>query len=473
MNVIKSNYNLLDEQWIPVLYHHGTTARVGIRVILADAHKIRQIAAVNPMDRAAILRFLLALLYWCRGNPPENAHETLNDSFPPDWFSKLDDNTGCFDLLGDGKRFYQYKKGKLDKSANYLIHEIPTGNNFWHFRHATDKEDGLCLACCAMGLLRLPMFTTSGGSGLSPGINGKPPIYVIPSGQSLAETLRLSWQSVLEIGIPAWEKPDMKLPENCNISILTGLTWLPRCVWFDNPKGKIAACISCGRIGPLIHKCEFAGLGSQQHKSLIWCDPHVIYDVNSKDEDALCANDTLSTANALAAQWAIITLGILNRKNNNVRTLWVIGFATVQNDKYLEAKEFTIHLPGLQLLRAAIGKIALWQEKSQSNKLVGRMKPKTKDSHRKHVELSSMISSIRPHIETIISTKMDELLTSATAAWQEAANLYKPMMDAISKSLSPGFTTESVRRRLLIASTIPDFKINTDKKQSQKKGAPK
>ncbi|MCG6552882.1 MAG: type I-E CRISPR-associated protein Cse1/CasA [Candidatus Magnetominusculus sp. LBB02] len=150
MNNITSNYNLLNEQWIPVLYHDGTTKRVGICDALTEAHKIRQIAAVNPMDRAAILRFLLALLYWCKGNPPDNAAAYRNDSFPSDWFSKLDDNAGCFDLLGKEKRFYQYRKGKPDKSANYLIHEIPTGINFCHFRHTTDKVDGLCPACCAI-----------------------------------------------------------------------------------------------------------------------------------------------------------------------------------------------------------------------------------------------------------------------------------------------------------------------------------
>jgi hypothetical protein len=45
-----------------------------------------------------------------------------------------------------------------------------------------------------MGLLRLPVFATSGGRGKPPGINAKPPIYVIPLGLSLAETLRLSWK---------------------------------------------------------------------------------------------------------------------------------------------------------------------------------------------------------------------------------------------------------------------------------------
>ena len=61
-------YNLLEEEWIPVLYRNGTFCRRGIRRALEDAGCIRQIAASNPMDRVAVLRFLLALLYWCKGN---------------------------------------------------------------------------------------------------------------------------------------------------------------------------------------------------------------------------------------------------------------------------------------------------------------------------------------------------------------------------------------------------------------------
>jgi CRISPR system Cascade subunit CasA len=64
------NFNLLDEDWIPVLYRDGRWERIGIRKALKDAARIRQLAASNPMDRVAILRFLLALLYWCNGNPP-------------------------------------------------------------------------------------------------------------------------------------------------------------------------------------------------------------------------------------------------------------------------------------------------------------------------------------------------------------------------------------------------------------------
>ncbi len=53
-------YNLLNEEWIPVLYHKGEWKRVGIIKALQEAGQIRQIAASNPMDRVAVLRFLLA-----------------------------------------------------------------------------------------------------------------------------------------------------------------------------------------------------------------------------------------------------------------------------------------------------------------------------------------------------------------------------------------------------------------------------
>ena len=83
-------YNLLEEKWIPVLWKQGNTSRVGIMEALTQAGHIRQIAASNPMDRVAILRFLLALLYWCNGNPPDDKDSI--SSFPSDWFKKLNDN---------------------------------------------------------------------------------------------------------------------------------------------------------------------------------------------------------------------------------------------------------------------------------------------------------------------------------------------------------------------------------------------
>lgn len=59
------NFNLIDERWIPVLLADGRYERVGIRTALSQAGRIRQIAASNPMDNVALLRFLLAVVVWC------------------------------------------------------------------------------------------------------------------------------------------------------------------------------------------------------------------------------------------------------------------------------------------------------------------------------------------------------------------------------------------------------------------------
>ena len=47
------NFNLLDEEWIPVLRRDGRPDRLGIRAALTQASRIRQVAAPNPMDRIA------------------------------------------------------------------------------------------------------------------------------------------------------------------------------------------------------------------------------------------------------------------------------------------------------------------------------------------------------------------------------------------------------------------------------------
>jgi CRISPR type I-E-associated protein CasA/Cse1 len=325
------SYNLLEENWIPVLWKDGRSDRLGIRGALEQAHRIRQIAATNPMDRLAILRFLLALLYWCQGNPSDRQEPIC--SFPSGWFKKLDESRDCFSLLGEGKRFYQCrassgKEGKL--SANYLIHEVPTGTTVRHLRHSTDYQDGLCPACCAIGLLRLPAFATQGGQGKSPGINQKPPVYVLPVGGSLAETLRLSWRKVAgsDLGVPAWEKPDLNLPKHGNVPLLMGLTWLPRRVWLDDPEGPEGNCIACARRGMLIRQSVFAGLGSAKAAGRVWKDPHTI----GEGDAVVRPSDALGAPDAAAGGWARAVERILaGRRPPDGARLWIVGFATDQN----------------------------------------------------------------------------------------------------------------------------------------------
>ena len=218
--------NLLEERWIPVLWNKGKYERLGIRETLMQAGRIRQIAASNPMDRLAILRFLLALLYWCKGNPPADTDVPADGQFHSSWFAKLERHKDCFNLLGDGRRFYQEASARRRRTVTDLLQEIPTGNNFWHFRHSTDERDGLCPSCCALGLVRLPLFSVTGLPNLRSGINGAPPVYTIPLGRSLCETLLANWLPVKDIGTPAWVDSHARPAPGKDVPLLIGLTLL-------------------------------------------------------------------------------------------------------------------------------------------------------------------------------------------------------------------------------------------------------
>ncbi len=462
-------YNLLEENWIPVLYNNGTVDRVGIKKALSEAGKIRQIAASNPMDRVAIIRFLLAVLQWCKGNPPADANTISGDSFPADWFKKLDENKDCFNMLGNGKRFYQQKTSKKEWAITSLLQEIPSGNNFWHLRHSTDRKDGLCFACCAMGLLRLPIFSVTSLPDLKTGINGTPPIYVIPWGRSLLNTLQANWAPCGQLGVPAWVQADIRPTMDENVPPLTGLTILSRRVWLHDPIEQSGVCISCGvRETSLILSCEYQSSGELRNDH--WNDPHVIYS-NDTPRKASRASD-LSAAKKFRMDrpWPYLLSNMLEAGKMGTGispiSLFVVGFAT-DKAKNIDVWERNIAVPSSGIsLDTAKSMILQWQ---QEGNLLDKRIP------RPDTGTTAIIGSIRPEVEGKVSAKAGELLTGGDGAWEEAAREYRPMMEAISKSLSPGFTSESVQRRNHIANLLPDMRRKTEpaKKPSRKKGGEK
>ncbi len=460
------SYNLLDEGWIPILYADGKLSHVGIKEAFTQASGIRQIAASNPMDRVAVFRFLLALLYWCQGNPPVTTGVTSERLFSLDRFTKLDANRECFNLLGGGKRFYQYRQvGDKPLTVNYLVHEIPAGTNYWHFRHATDAISGLCPACCALGLLRLPAFSTQGGQGKSPGINDKPPIYVVPSGETLAETLFLSWRPVKNLGSPAWEKPDLQLPKNGEIPLLTGLTWLPRRVWLGEPQEPLARCISCGKQDHLILSSVFAGRGSNKIKGQ-WRDPQVVYLQNMEGDSlhsvppfkkAAYKVDPYKVIDDWACQWAGTMSELLQNPPDENVMAWVVGFSS-DRMKYWEVHESFLPWSGLEeQLKLCIEMLMAWQV-SNSN-LYGELKRfDVRDSSATESldrpEIKSLLAAVHPQIESRVMGSANHLLTDGEPAWQDARKEYKPLMNLIAGALAPGITIASVRRRKEIARVL-------------------
>jgi hypothetical protein len=468
-------YNLLTEEWIPVLYADGKWKHVGLLKVLNDAHRIRSIAASNPMDRFAVLRFLLAVLYWCKGNPTEADRNVT--AFPEEWFAKLDAHRECFNLLGAGARFYQDPEmctKKPGKSALYLTQEVPTGTNAWHFRHVSEGENGLCPACCALGLVRLPVFATSGGQGLSPGINAKPPAYGFACGATLFETLLFSWNRVDELGKPEWTCPQQSLPPDGRVPLLLGLTWLPRRVWLAEPDESRGWCESCGEIRVLIRQCVFAGRGSSktdEGQDREWNDPHILSTEVKGKRRILYAADVLASPDAASDQWVDMVDAARCRAQSRESDTQIIGFSTIQNDKYLEAVSWKV--PALQTdistREPSQRRLADWR--SADNKLQQRLrnilehKPPGKGQHD---TVESIVAAFRPHVEHVVSQRAAELVQGGAEGWKQAASEWEKPLEVAARSLAPDYTTEVLLRRREIERALPRWskpQSSTDKTQ--------
>ena len=456
-------YNLLEEKWIPVLYKDGKGGicpRVNIIEAFTEASRIREIAASNPMDRLAILRFLLALLYWCKGNPPDETDSI--SSFPSDWFKtlddNLDDNKDCFNLLGERKRFYQDRTAKRTRPATVLIQEVPAGNNFWHLRHSTDNESGLCLPCCAMGLLRLPLFAVSGLSGpgepnLMAGINGVPPLYVAPWGKSLLHTLLLNWTACANIGEPSWVQRGKSQNANTDVPLLAGLTLLPRRVFLHDPVAAHGACMGCGAGAlPLVVTCEFQTAGKQENDR--WTDPHAVYLGGEKRKAMRAADLTASRRFRMDRPWPDLVARLL--ETGKPTTLLIVGFATHQA-KNIDAWERTIEIPSTAAMPEAAALVEKWRVEARV------MEKKVEKIRRSEAEGAAFIAAVRPQVESRVSEMTRELISLGGDAWQEAAQEYRPLMAAVAKSLSPGYTTASLQRRQEIAAVEPDMRPKTNR----------
>ena len=280
------NYNLLEEKWIPVLYSNGKFDRVGIEKALTQANEIRCIAAGNPMDRVALLRFLLAVLMWCKEDAKSSlaALDEKIAGIPKNWLGKLEEeaNKALFDLFDKKQPFMQDLAVKQEKTntATELIHDLPSGAALNHFRHTEDKVDGICPACCALGLVRWSCYATAGAKGsrksMPASLNKNTPAYAFPVCNTLLQCLKASLERLTASpeDTPVWlsnGRPDTLGP-------LSGLTWRSRSVLLTTPTqndGRL--CSYCGtNEGGLIYEIRFQP-GWKRISGTHWDDdPHLV-----------------------------------------------------------------------------------------------------------------------------------------------------------------------------------------------------
>src|SRR5205085_2128529 len=148
-----------------------------------------------------------------------------------------------------------------------------------HFEHAGEPRHAFCPACCARGLVALPCFAVAGGAGIKPGINGVPPMYLLPQGQSLFETLLLNYliptcrPEALQGPDPGplWEGSGVVelRGEKATAGFVESLTWPPRRVRLYPGEG--GPCSRCGEPSPvLVRKMVFAQGRSRPRGAPLW-----------------------------------------------------------------------------------------------------------------------------------------------------------------------------------------------------------
>ncbi|MBI5248093.1 MAG: type I-E CRISPR-associated protein Cse1/CasA [Desulfomonile tiedjei] len=482
-------YNLLEEDWIPVLWSNGTFSRVGIRTALTKAGQIRQIAASNPMDNVALLRLLLAVLQWCKQSLSDEDRKEFGrqDGIPEAWLRrKLGTEkkpNPAFNLLGDPGHYQMLPSNtKTKPGPNVLLHEAPSGTNKAHFRHVRDSHAPMCLACCALGLTRLPAFTASEGREKFPGINQVPPIYFAPRSDTLLQVLLFQWpMSNPSHDRPVWDTGLEVITAEHHVGILEGFTFIPRKVRLGRPSAE-DRCILCGRVDSVVTDIAFKKPSKEQVEiikrrvlSKKWRDPDVAYlkepqkssSRDSVDTGSAKARDCLNDPWNSAGEWRQLWLQMLPsstdayigapswllKAHNEVgphETVEVraVGFATDRKANYFDVWEVTLELCA-GIAQDSQGSAIVRQEADWLEDLIFKTidaktrewkKPvkklrdavflsRTSERNRKQHDLRSALCQVRQQSETVLHSAFRDFIyvinSSASTEWENARKAWR------------------------------------------------
>lgn len=302
------SFNLWTEPWIVLETLDGTLETHSIRDALLNAHEYMAIYDPSPLVGVGIHRLLVAILQdalnpqensdledlWARGKFPANKVEAFGKQY-----------ADRFDLFSPDKPFLQSadvplfpeakEQQRALKSVAQLFPEIPTGSLLTHYRHEIEEELVFSPATAAAGLVTMPPFVSSGGAGLMPSINGVPPIYVLPGGRTLFETLAASLISaeMLEDVYSSldrdvwWKRGQCVVNESkkggtrehrqlITASYLHGLTFPARKIRL-HPERLNAVCSRSGQFSEWCVRWMTFRMGESLEEDVVWRDPFVAY----------------------------------------------------------------------------------------------------------------------------------------------------------------------------------------------------
>lgn len=298
------SFNLWTEPWISVLDCAGRRRQVGIRDCLVTAHELHSFSDPSPLVVASLQRLLAAIAQDIeRPRHVDALAEILRRGhFDQDAVDQFGERFGHrFDLFSETTPFLQTgdigpelpKRKSGTKTVGYLFPEEPTATNINHFFHRYDDEHAYSPATAASGLITFSAFALAYGQGNKPSINGVPPLYVLPAGTTLFETLALSiitpdFQPRIASpeDRPAWDRDPIveRSKEVLSVGYLESLTFPARRVRLF-PEATPGRCTRSGAASEVLVRCMVFEMGHSRPKgAAFWFDPFAAYRLRGAEE---------------------------------------------------------------------------------------------------------------------------------------------------------------------------------------------
>jgi CRISPR system Cascade subunit CasA len=305
--MVSPSFNLWTESWITVEGDRGQSVELSLAQTLEQAHCYRALCDSSPLVLVGLYRLLVAILQdalqpqderdladlWAAGRFPEEVIATFGRRY-----------ARRFDLFSETEPFYQSAdlslyprpedKANL-KSIVTLLPETPAGTAVTHYHYGAETEAQFCPTTVAKGLMMIPAFASSGGAGIKPSINGVPPIYVLPGGETLFQSLVASlttpaFQPKPSQGVrdtPWWKHdPIVGHKQEVNqVGYLHSLTFPARRVRL-HPRKMTAPCRHCGQMAEWAVSTMIYQMGESRPKDApFWFDPFAAYRLPDQASD--------------------------------------------------------------------------------------------------------------------------------------------------------------------------------------------
>lgn len=214
-----SQFNLIDEAWIPVRTLDDKRRELGIRDTLLQAKEIAVIEDPSPLVTASLHRFLLAVLYRALEGPADidQAKNWFKSGLPGEKIDAyLERWRDRFCLFDERHPFFQIPdfEPKVWRAWTVLAAEHNADNAKVLFDHIDiTRPDAVSPAAAARWLLATQTFSVSAGkselshTGTAPSATAA---MVLPLGRQLEDTLLLNLvpqhRPVLAGDLPVWER---------------------------------------------------------------------------------------------------------------------------------------------------------------------------------------------------------------------------------------------------------------------------